>query len=150
MFGLDTRETAFVDAITAAGITYEVTRACSTGNLLQCSCDKNHPRNNHNNNNVELDGNNPNRKKKNRKKGLIKNQKLKEREKNEFNNVLPKGDWEWGGCDDNVNFGFRKARDFLDGRYRKRRDIKTLLKIHNHRAGRLVSYVVSFLTKKLF
>lgn len=50
------------------------------------------------------------------------------------------GTWEWGGCDDNVNFGFRKSKDFLDARLRKKSDIRTLVKLHNNNAGRLVSY----------
>lgn len=49
------------------------------------------------------------------------------------------GDWEWGGCGDNVNFGFKRSRDFMDAPYRKRSDIKTLVKLHNNDAGRLVS-----------
>lgn len=51
------------------------------------------------------------------------------------------GEWEWGGCGDNVNFGFRKSRDFMDAPYRKRSDIKTLVKLHNNDAGRLVSVI---------
>lgn len=37
---IDTRETGFVNAITAAGVTYAVTRACTAGELVDCSCDK--------------------------------------------------------------------------------------------------------------
>ena len=37
---LDTREAAFVNAIVAAGVTYAVTQGCSSGLLLQCTCDK--------------------------------------------------------------------------------------------------------------
>jgi len=51
------------------------------------------------------------------------------------------GEWEWGGCGDNVNFGFRKSRDFMDAPYRKRSDIKTLVKLHNNDAGRLVRII---------
>lgn len=47
--------------------------------------------------------------------------------------------WQWGGCSDNVRFGLKKSREFMDSRYRKRSDIKTLIKLHNHNAGRLVS-----------
>jgi hypothetical protein len=36
----DTRETGFVNAITAAGVTYAITRACTAGSLLECSCEK--------------------------------------------------------------------------------------------------------------
>lgn len=35
----DSREAAFVYAISAAGIAYSVTRACSRGELTDCSCD---------------------------------------------------------------------------------------------------------------
>lgn len=54
------------------------------------------------------------------------------------------GEWEWGGCGDNVNFGFRKSRDFMDAPYRKRSDIKTLVKLHNNDAGRLVRVIFIF------
>lgn len=37
----DTPETAFLNAIMAAGLTHEVTAACSRGDLLQCSCTRN-------------------------------------------------------------------------------------------------------------
>lgn len=54
---------------------------------------------------------------------------------------MPDGDWEWGGCGDNVHFGYRKSRDFMDARPSGRHgDIKTLVRLHNNDAGRLVSY----------
>lgn len=49
----------------------------------------------------------------------------------------PERDWKWGGCDDNVNFGYRKSKQFFDARYRNRSDIKTVLRLHNTEAGRL-------------
>ncbi|XP_039279466.1 protein Wnt-6 isoform X2 [Nilaparvata lugens] len=55
------------------------------------------------------------------------------------NGVSMETDWEWGGCGDNVNYGYRKSRAFLDAPYRKRTDIKSLVKLHNNDAGRLVS-----------
>lgn len=128
-FFADTRETSFVNAITAAGLTYSVTRACTMGNLVECSCDKNQRRqqqyNNVNSNDIIIDDMN-NEKKKNKKIGK--------------NFALPDGDWEWGGCGDNVHFGLRKSKEFLDSiRYKRRSDIKTLVKLHNNNAGRLVS-----------
>lgn len=38
-FVVESRETAFVYAISSAGVAYAVTRACSKGELTDCSCD---------------------------------------------------------------------------------------------------------------
>lgn len=54
-------------------------------------------------------------------------------------NSAQEGNWEWGGCGDNVNYGYKKSKAFMDSPYRKRSDIKTLVKLHNNDAGRLVS-----------
>ena len=35
-----TREAAFVHSISAAGVGYEVTRSCSSGDLQKCGCDR--------------------------------------------------------------------------------------------------------------
>ncbi|NWI07518.1 WNT16 protein, partial [Tichodroma muraria] len=34
-----TKETAFISAVTAAGLVHSVTRSCSAGNVTECSCD---------------------------------------------------------------------------------------------------------------
>lgn len=155
----DTRETAFVNAITAAGIAYTIAKACSMGELLECSCDKNLVRHNvllNNNQMTTFDqninssnSNHKNRTKKPRRNGNKKqrnaNKKAQRRAQasqpsDSSGTGLPTGEnWEWSGCDDNVNFGNRKSKDFLDARFRRRSDIKTLVKIHNNDAGRLVS-----------
>ncbi|GFO37628.1 protein wnt [Plakobranchus ocellatus] len=48
------------------------------------------------------------------------------------------GEWEWGGCGDDVDYGYRKSREFMDARKRKRRgDFTTKLQLHNNEAGRV-------------
>lgn len=37
---LDTREKAYVHAISAASLAYQVTKACAKGELQDCSCDE--------------------------------------------------------------------------------------------------------------
>lgn len=169
---IDTRETSFVSAITAAGITYAVTRACSTGDLVECSCDKNRIIQQHLQYNVQMvndeynidlmmkqrNGNTttattpsnkqhqPNENRQYRKRSNNKHHRRRHntntylQNRNIYRNViLPEGDWQWGGCGDNVMHGFRKSKEFLDSRYRRRSDIRTLVKLHNNNAGRLVS-----------
>ncbi|GFR28992.1 protein Wnt-6 [Trichonephila clavata] len=99
----DTRETGFVNAITAAGIIYSITQACSYGQLLDCSCERNAP------------------------PAAVSPPPQENAE----------GRWEWGGCSDNINFGYRKSKEFMDDRFRRRSDLKTLLLTHNYEAGRL-------------
>ncbi|KAK2141279.1 hypothetical protein LSH36_1129g00040 [Paralvinella palmiformis] len=92
-----TKETAFVNAVTAAGVVYSVTQACTMGVLLQCTCG----RHSHN-----------------------------------LRDQATDGQWEWGGCGDDVNFGYKKSKQFMDRR-KKQADIRTKLHLHNNEAGRL-------------
>jgi wingless-type MMTV integration site family protein 6 len=164
----DTRETAFVNAITAAGISYTIAKSCSMGELVECSCDKNLVRHNVLLNNqltttpsvdgTRLPATNTNTNSNNHHNFNSKNRNKKPRrnhnngngnnKRNANKRKAPDGlpgmpgmgeNWEWSGCDDNVNFGNRKSKDFLDARYRRRSDIKTLVRIHNNDAGRMVS-----------
>lgn len=52
--------------------------------------------------------------------------------------------WEWGGCDDNINYGYRKSKIFMDTPYEQLSDISTLIKLHNNDAGRLVGFISHF------
>lgn len=165
---VDTRETSFVNAITAAAVTYAITRACTMGNLVECSCDKNQILKRFHytgmgslaesnsattaiisHGQLLLEEERRRKRKRRRRRRRQRNRKHSNnrnnvdnylRNRNIYRNVvLPEGDWEWGGCGDNIHFGFRKSKDFLDSKYRRRSDMKTLINLHNNNAGRLVS-----------
>lgn len=102
----DIRETAFVYAITAAGVSHAITQACSMGELLQCGC--------------ELT-----------------------RSRAPPSPAAGSGTegtaWEWGGCGDDVQFGYEKSQQFMDAKSKKgKNDIRALIDLHNNEAGRLV------------
>lgn len=50
--------------------------------------------------------------------------------------------FKWGGCSDNIDYGYRMSRLFLDnfGRQKQseRGELKNLVEKHNYEAGRLV------------
>lgn len=92
------RESAFVHAISSAGVVFAITRACSQGELKSCSCDP-------------------------KKKGSAKDSK---------------GHFDWGGCSDNIDYGIKFARAFVDAKERKGKDARALMNLHNNRAGRKV------------
>lgn len=92
------------------------------GELLECSCDRNNMK----------------------KKQQQQLQQRKLTKKLKELSVPSEGEWEWGGCGDNINFGVRKSKDFMDRRYKRRSDMKTLVKLHNYAAGRLVSLFINW------
>lgn len=47
-------------------------------------------------------------------------------------------DWEWGGCSDNIGYGFKFSRDFVDTGERGR-NLREKMNLHNNEAGRAVS-----------
>lgn len=47
-------------------------------------------------------------------------------------------DWEWGGCSDNLAFGVKFSREFVDTGERGR-NVRERMNLHNNEAGRLVS-----------
>lgn len=92
------KETAFLYAITSAGVVHAIAKACSSGNLTECNCDLFSQR-----------------------------------------GATPEG-WKWGGCSDNLKYGLRFSRNFLDagdkGLLKKNGDIRNLMNLHNNEAGR--------------
>ena len=125
----DYRETAFVFAITSAGISFAVTKACSAGDLGFCTCRPRPLREspleaNRNVRNVEV-----RRVQRSTNQLSRPSQSLRTEEDREH--------FEWGGCNDNVVFGTKISREFMAGT--KGRDLRALIQQHNSGAGRLVS-----------
>lgn len=57
---------------------------------------------------------------------------------------LPR-DWLWGGCGDNLNYGYRFSKEFVDAREREKsypkgsyESARQLMNLHNNEAGRRV------------
>jgi len=48
--------------------------------------------------------------------------------------------FEWGGCSDDVNYGRKFAKTFIDAKERRNMDARALMNLHNNRAGRQVNY----------
>ncbi|XP_073413397.1 protein Wnt-2b isoform X3 [Dendrobates tinctorius] len=48
-----------------------------------------------------------------------------------------RGEFDWGGCSDNIDFGIEFAKDFVDAKERKVRDARALMNLHNNRCGRM-------------
>lgn len=127
------------------------------GELVECSCDKNLVRHNvllnshmtsledskKSNINQNNNSNSKNRSRKPKKNGnkQSRNVNIRKTAPTQTDQLPGIGEnWEWSGCDD-IGFGNRKSKDFLDARYRRRSDIKTLVRIHNNDAGRMVIFL---------
>lgn len=102
------RETAFIYAITSAAVTHSIARACSEGSIESCTCDYSHQ------------------------------SRSPQMSNNMGTQVVGVRDWEWGGCSDNIGFGFKFSRDFVDTGERGR-SLREKMNLHNNEAGRIVS-----------
>lgn len=49
------------------------------------------------------------------------------------------GSFDWGGCSDNINYGIKFAKAFVDAREKMMKDARALMNLHNNRCGRMVS-----------
>uniref|UniRef100_A0A3Q2XMD7 Protein Wnt n=1 Tax=Hippocampus comes TaxID=109280 RepID=A0A3Q2XMD7_HIPCM len=47
-----------------------------------------------------------------------------------------RGEFDWGGCSDHINYGIRFAKAFIDAKERTVRDARALMNLHNNRCGR--------------
>ncbi|KAB5567339.1 hypothetical protein PHYPO_G00231620 [Pangasianodon hypophthalmus] len=48
-----------------------------------------------------------------------------------------RGEFDWGGCSDNINYGIKFAKAFVDAKERTVKDARALVNLHNNRCGRM-------------
>lgn len=137
----ENRETSYTYAIRSAGVAYAVTQACSLGHLAGCGCDRSKSSDSDalSTNSVTEDetvGNSltaaattgrktpPNRGRKTT--------------KGSENAAAATNGFKWGGCSADVRYGLRFSRVLLDAREIDE-DSRSLMNLHNNRAGRKVS-----------
>lgn len=114
---LGCRETAFIYAITSAGVTHAVSRACAEGAIESCTCDYSH----------------------------VDRAPHRSRAPNAANVRV----WKWGGCSDNIGFGFRFSREFVDTGERGK-TVREKMNLHNNEAGRMVSSYLMIIHHRSF
>nr|NP_001071795.1 Wnt signaling ligand [Ciona intestinalis]BAE06622.1 Wnt signaling ligand [Ciona intestinalis] len=115
-----TKETSYLQAVTSAAMTFAITEACSLGNIPECGC-------------VNTRG---------QKREYLRREAQKRNyyiNESYLDTFVDQFDWE--GCDDNVDFAYRKTRHFLNftrfiGRKRKI-NLRLRMSAHNYEAGRL-------------
>lgn len=135
----ESRESAFLYAITSAGVVHAVTEACASGNLTECSCDRSRssmPMNLHSSPSTSSSP-------------VPFSSPLNSGTANgggssslSISSASSSGDgWKWGGCSDNVRYGMVFAKSFLDAPDRRLAkstgELKYLMNLHNNHVGRL-------------
>lgn len=124
------RETAFVHAISSAGVMYTLTRNCSLGDFDNCACDDS----------------------RNGQRGQRRLQDMYKKKTTSFTEsqakLLPSSSagghgWLWGGCSDNVGFGEAISKQFVDA-LETGQDARAAMNLHNNEAGRKVPPSAAF------
>uniref|UniRef100_A0A8C9DJL6 Protein Wnt n=1 Tax=Prolemur simus TaxID=1328070 RepID=A0A8C9DJL6_PROSS len=46
-----------------------------------------------------------------------------------------RGDFDWGGCSDNIHYGVRFAKAFVDAKEKRLKDARALMNLHNNQMG---------------
>lgn len=122
-----TREAAFVYAISSAGVAFAVTRACSSGELEKCGCDR------------TVHGVSPQGKSKSGQWGGLGPGALAHSHCGPLFALCTSG-FQWSGCSDNIAYGVAFSQSFVDVRERSKgaSSSRALMNLHNNEAGRKV------------
>lgn len=123
-----TREAAFVYAISSAGVAFAVTRACSSGELEKCGCDR------------TVHGVSP--------QGKCGRWGSASGRPGAWPSLIrgplctPCSGFQWSGCSDNIAYGVAFSQSFVDVRERSKgaSSSRALMNLHNNEAGRKVTW----------
>lgn len=123
-----TREAAFVYAISSAGVAFAVTRACSSGELEKCGCDR------------TVHGVSP-QGKHICPKGRAGTWLQAQTHPRTLSGPHTLG-FQWSGCSDNIAYGVAFSQSFVDVRERSKgaSSSRALMNLHNNEAGRKVEW----------
>lgn len=116
------RETAFVHAISSAGVMYTLTRNCSLGDFDNCGCDDS----------------------RNGQRGQRRSPSCSEMTlffifgETYASSFAGGHGWLWGGCSDNLGFGEAISKQFVDA-LETGQDARAAMNLHNNEAGRKVT-----------
>uniref|UniRef100_A0A7M4EFB9 Protein Wnt n=1 Tax=Crocodylus porosus TaxID=8502 RepID=A0A7M4EFB9_CROPO len=119
-----TRESAFVHAISSAGVAFAITRACSRGELEKCGCDR---------------GNSPISRRAMHKTVIPSGHAMVHYCAVTATEVCCQKLWfQWSGCSDNLSYGIAFSQAFVDNPERSRgiSSSRALMNLHNNEAGR--------------
>ncbi|XP_026516772.1 protein Wnt-2b [Terrapene carolina triunguis] len=53
-----------------------------------------------------------------------------------------RGEFDWGGCSDNIHYGIKFAKAFVDAKEKKVKDARALMNLHNNRCGRTAEALI--------
>ena len=124
-------------SITSAALTYSVARACSAGTIYTCSCGPSEQLQQQ----TATVSNSANNYYLQQQQHHQQQQQYEHAQSTRLRQMSPlrqTHDWQWGGCSDNVEFGYKFSREFIDATERER-DLRCAMNLHNNEAGRTVS-----------
>ncbi|KAF8374278.1 egl-20, partial [Pristionchus pacificus] len=139
-----TKESSYLAAIASAGIVYAVTKGCNTGNFSDCGCDSKPALQRHLEA-IELNPPSAAALTSMHPGGPVPYPPPPGMPSSAYppmgsNGMTGNGPFSWGGCSDNVGYGVRYARKFLDEferqEFNRTSNVQHLVAMHNHFVGR--------------